>query len=336
MAKKLIRLTEADIEKLVQKVLSEQESYDVKSKRPPNQGTQKFEFGKVFPSGRYEIKNTSELDKKISQIKSFISQYPENQKFRITINAGESRVTNQSPFEEPLSLANARAEELMNILDKKLSDSKVDIEYKDPVLKLGSTPYDKKLNAGEKDDEKYTKEQFVNVMIDAVGESTAPKRKVVPMPLLAGSPNPSNGKGIKHWYVQFMDGTTYRFNYSDVLDIDKKGKSTEEIRSLLETLPETNREMLSLLIKKLGGGDFRRWQGDRQSLYKTCVGLGGQTRIGSKGSESPDVWCYKLPVPKISEMIPVTNEKIVDQMVQKMRNEKLEFPTTEKGNTIKK
>ena len=336
MAKKVIRLNEADIERLVLKVLNEQESYDVKSKKPSKQGTQQFEFGKVFPSGQYEIKNTSDLDEKISQIKSFMSQYPENQKFAITINAGESRVTNPPPFQEPLSLANARAEELMKILDKKLSNTQGMIDYKEPVLKLGSTPYDKKLNAGEKDDEKYTKEQFVNVMIDAVGKSPAPKRKIVPMPLLAGSPNPSNGKGVTHWYVQFMDGTTYRFNYSDVLDIDKKGKSTEEIRNLLETLPKKNREMLSLLKKRLGGDDLRRWQGDRQSLYKTCVGLGGQTRIGSKGSESKDVWCYKLPVPKISEMIPVTDEKIVDEMVQKMKREKLEFPTTEDGRIIQK
>jgi hypothetical protein len=46
-------------------------------------------------------------------------------------------------------------------------------------------------------------------------------------------------------------------------------------------------------------------------------------------------WCDKVPSPDHKDMIHVTDEKIADQLAAKIRNERLEFPTSDEGKEIR-
>lgn len=328
--KKVIRLTEADIENIVRKVLSEQESYQVQSKtQKPVKGSEKFEFGEVFPSAEYKIKDLSKLKEKIGQIKSFLSKYPTNQEFEIIVNAGESKVPNPKGFEEEGSLARARANELQSILNKELEGLNVRISFGEPTIKIGTTPWPHPEKGADKNLDEYTQEQFVNLLVNAVGEIPAPSRRIVPIPFMAGNIDPLNAVGTRHFYLGFEDGSSYRFNFGDFPQEDTTGLSGEEIKKLAEE----QRNLMGYLVRKVGSVPFSQWAKMRMELNRICSGSGGH--IGQKGSEKPDVWCYRLPTPTLSEMKRITDTEIADEVADKILRERLQFPTTEEGREIR-
>lgn len=122
------------------------------------------EFGNVFPSGQHTLSKefSDDVNQKVQELVAYIKG--KNLKnFSITINSGESRVTNQYPFITPGSLAEARANSLKSYLEKvlpKLLGFNPKITITEPVI--GTTPY--KIGY-DKDDPKYTREQFVNATI---------------------------------------------------------------------------------------------------------------------------------------------------------------------------
>lgn len=123
-----------------------------------------IDFGSVFPSGQYILSNnfSNEISQKVQDLVEFING--KNLKnVTIEIESGESRVTNQDPFGEPGSLATARANELKKYLDRtlpKLLNFTPKVVVKTPVI--GTTPYKVGNN---KNDPRYTKEQFVRAVI---------------------------------------------------------------------------------------------------------------------------------------------------------------------------
>ena len=303
--KKVIRLTESDLEKIIHRVVSEQRFVDIPGKTP-QQGTQTFDFGEVFPSAQFKIQDTSALKQKVDGIKSFFSKYPEYQKFTLKINAGESKVPNPKGFEEEGSLASARANELKNILQKELQGV-VDFKFESPEIAIGTTEWDTNKGKNHPD---YTKEQFVKLNVNASGKKSAPRKKIVPYPLFAGSVGPTGGSGGTHLYIGFTDGSAYRFDWSTPYVKTKE----EAVRQL---------ELIEYLKKKVGGREFNEWLGGRQSLYRTCAG-----RMNGE-------WCDKVPSPEWKDMIGVSDEKIADQLAEKIRAERLEFPTRDDGTEIR-
>ncbi len=122
------------------------------------------DFGSVFPSGEYVLGSnfSNEVNNKVQDIVRFIKG--KNLKnVTIEIESGESRVTNQTPFTTPGSLAEARANSLKSYLESvlpRLINFKPSIVVKEPVI--GNTPY----KIGDnKDDPRYTREQFVRANI---------------------------------------------------------------------------------------------------------------------------------------------------------------------------
>lgn len=189
MGKKTIRLTEADIEKLVQKVLSEQtelENANQKTLTLPN-------FNNLFKIGEYR-----DVDGKIKQavegqkpkIINFMKENPENPDFVAEIMAGESQITNPKGFEEKGSLALARAKTVSEIINEVMSELISDgyfvvVEPTIDKVKIGSTKYDRTefANACGSRKEKmdstecqnylkpYNIEQFVTIKVTGKGES---------------------------------------------------------------------------------------------------------------------------------------------------------------------
>jgi HD superfamily phosphohydrolase len=190
--KKVVRLTESDLEIIIKRIIEEQVQKQSKS----------FNVGNSFPSAQYKIQNTEFIDNAISQIRNMVSQYPDNTNFTITVNAGESRVPNPEGFEEEGSLAKARANEVLNYVKSKVTDlSNVDIV--EPSFTIGKTPWDPRKG---KDAEEYTKEQFVNLILNVAGERTLPP---VRKPWY-GIDN--SGLNV---FIGFMDGSIYKLSKND-------------------------------------------------------------------------------------------------------------------------
>ena len=103
MAKKVIRLTEADLERIVKKVLSEQFQTGVRKgeKIGTVNNTEKLNVElpkKSFESGKYKFNSLSPEAKKainqsIAKVALFINENP-NTEVTISIEVGESAVTN--------------------------------------------------------------------------------------------------------------------------------------------------------------------------------------------------------------------------------------------------
>lgn len=302
--KKVIKLTESDLENIIKKVISEQRFVDVPGKTP-QQGTQTFDFGEVFPSAQFKIQDSSTLKQKIDSIKSFLSKYPEDQQFTLKINAGESQVPNPKGFEEVGSLAKARANELKNILQNELQGV-VDFEFESPQISIGTTEWD---SGKGKDHPDYTKEQFVKLNVNASGKKTAPRKQIVPYPLFAGSVEPYNAGGVRHLYIGFTDGSAYRFNWNAPY-VKTKEEAARQV------------ELMDYLKKKVGTVPFNEWLKRRNELWRICGGHMG-------------TWCDKVPVPDEKDMIHVTDEKIADQLADKIKSERLQFPTSDDGKEIR-
>lgn len=199
--KRVIRLTESDLENIIRKVISEQNAQsreEARGKAQPG-AKQTFNLANTFASGQYRLNDTPELQNVVNSIEEFMSKNPEA-KVIATINAGESQVPNPQGFEEKGSLAKARALEV----EKYISSKFPNIKFTEDKITVGQTPWDDKKG---KDHEDYKKEQFFTLTIDATGEPIQPKVKIVPLPKHWGA-----GGGSYH--IGFLDGTTYVFDTS--------------------------------------------------------------------------------------------------------------------------
>lgn len=189
--KKVVKLTESDLERVIRKIIQEQVQKQSKT----------FNVGNSFPSAQYKIQNTQYIDDAIEQIRSLISKYPNNTNFSIGVDAGESRVPNPKGFEQG-ELAKARANEVLNYVKSKISDLD-NVNLTEPKLTIGETPWDPKKG---KDAEEYTKEQFVNLVLNIMGERTLdPIRK----PWYG-----IDSSGI-NLFIGFQDGSIYKIDKTD-------------------------------------------------------------------------------------------------------------------------
>jgi hypothetical protein len=124
-----------------------------------------FNFGDTFASGQSDLtpEFQSKVSAKVKEIAEFIKR--ENVKSaNIIIQPGESRVTNQPSFSTVGSLATARANSIMNFLNRALPtllSFTPNITVSEPII--GTTPY---VTGDDKNDSRYRAEQFVNVIVD--------------------------------------------------------------------------------------------------------------------------------------------------------------------------
>jgi hypothetical protein len=151
------------------------------------QGDQSYEpVNFNFESGQHQLppEEQQNIDRVISQVKDLVNQ---NYKIvDITIESSESQVPNNSPFEEPGSLAEARAKAVKDELAKRLPEY---VNQINTVLKIGPTEYDKDKGDNPGDD-KYKREQYVRAVI-----KTDPPAASGPSRYLVVQPRPgSNSK----------------------------------------------------------------------------------------------------------------------------------------------
>lgn len=189
--KKVIRLTEADIENIVRRVIKEQEQSSVEN---VNQSVLDLpNFNNLFPIGQYEDtdgKIKAAIDSQKPKIIEFIQQNPQNPEFTAQINSGESQITNPAGFKQKGSLALARAKTVSTLLKDTMSDLIADgyftiIEPTLEEVKIGTTPYSssefvkacgankEKMQSAECKEylKPYNEEQFVNIKVSGKGES---------------------------------------------------------------------------------------------------------------------------------------------------------------------
>lgn len=147
---------------------------------------------KTFASGKYKITNESFFEPYIKQINDFLKSFPKNRAISIQISAGESQVPNYDREKYPITgnntvdfsqekklppgdLANKRMDEIERLVKEKFSQfTNVKVTKTQPVI--GTTPWDSTQDAN---DPKYIKEQFIQIKIKALGESSedSPKPK---------------------------------------------------------------------------------------------------------------------------------------------------------------
>lgn len=164
-----------------------------------------IDFGDTFESGRFQL--TPRLESQVSQkVQELVSAIKGKNldKVNIVIQPGESKVTNQPPFTQVGSLAEARANSLKDYLDKvlpKLLSFSPSITVAKPII--GSTPYKPGNN---KDDPKYKAEQFVRAIVDT-SASTDIKRKTS-----VGEPIYLNNRVIALIEKPFVDSSSIKDN----------------------------------------------------------------------------------------------------------------------------
>jgi hypothetical protein len=185
--KKVVRLTESDLEDIIRRIVSEQASKTSELNLP--------DYGKYFQIGRYEdvdgtIKNAIEKDK--AKVIEFMKGLDQSS-FIAQINAGESKITNPKGFETKGSLALARAQTVAKILQEVYADLIGDrvLSVKVPSLEevgKGTTLYSssdfvrfcgakkEKIDTPECQNylEPYNKEQFVSLTVKGSGIKTIP------------------------------------------------------------------------------------------------------------------------------------------------------------------
>ena len=150
-----------------------------------------IDFKKLYSAGKWKISsaNSTELTKKIQEAQTWIAEKQKSigkamktqdgKVLMVKITASESQVTNTdqeagATFNQVLEqyqLSRNRATSIQNYLSKVFDDwvSKKLISYKPifqiPEILLGNETYESSLNYKERNDEKYTKDQFVKVEI---------------------------------------------------------------------------------------------------------------------------------------------------------------------------
>lgn len=208
--KKVVKITEAQLSKIVEKVLKEQaqaqpSAYKESQFTPKN-------YGSLFDLGKYEdtngkIRQAIESDKE-ALIKFMNSQDFAN--FTAKIIAGESQVTNPAEFKQKGSLALARAKTVASILNDVYSDliNSGRLKIVMPALgevQIGKTPY----KPGDQNDpaklEKYKQEQFVSMRLTGFGKT-----------LKCNEPFPVKGKK--------GEAPNFEFVYNEELNLNPKIK----------------------------------------------------------------------------------------------------------------
>lgn len=227
MGKKIIRLTESDLEKIVYRVLSEQTESSVPEVQVDIQDT--------FDSGKWKLpKDTKKIDDAIQKIRTF----KENNKgsvIQVQINSGESQVTNYdaevTPKQkvDPGYLSRKRAETLKTYLEKNASDIIKDVEIviNEPVI--GTTKYQRGDNP---QDERYKQEQFANFTIKAVGKKT-------PVPIIPQ--DCATGLEIKVWVPSHQCNIAEFFLFAnDTLLLNNEGGKTANLNNASSNITYRN------------------------------------------------------------------------------------------------
>jgi hypothetical protein len=177
--------------------------YILKEVTDPNKIS--FNINKSFPSGKYIISDTSEIDNAISQIQSLLKSGKGNFN-TIVINSSESKVPNQGVGLDSGVLSQKRGEEVMKYIKSKIGDS-TNIQLNN----LGPQGPEWDKNKGSKHPD-YTKYQYVtltlsaekcNFNIDYEGIQGLPKNNfiaILPPPYT----NVLSGKGKLSFYTGTM------------------------------------------------------------------------------------------------------------------------------------
>jgi len=177
-------------------------------------------LGDTFDYGKYESeKAKTAINSMKPKIDEFINT-SESSNFIVTINAGESQVTNPKGFEEQGSLARARAEQIKKYFEEIFADQikngKMVVKVGD--VKVGTTPYTKGDQTKPDLMKKYKQEQFIYYDITGTGET----RK--PFDFCKGGKKDQRGKFIPSkkmftemtdWNLGYGEGQFYL--YSDAL-----------------------------------------------------------------------------------------------------------------------
>jgi len=174
--KKVVSITEADLKRIVKKVLKEQaqsqpSSYASQTFKPKN-------YGSLFDLGKYQD-DSGKIKQAIEQDKQAVVDFINSQdfaNFTAKIIAGESQVTNPANFKQKGSLALARAKTVYDILNDVYSDLinagqlKIVMPSLGEVV-IGKTPY----KTGDQNDpsklEQYKKEQYVSMNLQGSGKT---------------------------------------------------------------------------------------------------------------------------------------------------------------------
>jgi hypothetical protein len=143
---RILNLHESATKKLY--LVNEQSSQNVKNLS--------FNITKSFPSGKYELKDTSEIDDTIKKIQDLLSS-GQGSFDTITIESSESRVPTKNIGMEPGELSKKRAESVEKYLKSKLGDS---VKIISNPLGLQGPKWEESKGADHPD---YTKYQYVTL-----------------------------------------------------------------------------------------------------------------------------------------------------------------------------
>lgn len=120
-------------------------------------------FTNNFASGEYSI-NKENISQKLESLKSFLNKNS-NTKYKIKVVASESQVPNQDNLKVG-ELAKLRAASLEKLINVYLKTNEISSEV-DKETRIGDESWDGK----NKDDQKYTKDQFVTIEVFAETEA---------------------------------------------------------------------------------------------------------------------------------------------------------------------
>jgi len=205
MSKRIIKLTESDLENIVRKVLEEQSqqssAYSSQSFKPKN-------YGSLFDLGKYQDES-GKIRQAIEQDKEAVVNFINSQdfaNFTAKIIAGESQVTNPANFKQKGSLALARAKTVYEILTDVYSEliNEGQLKIVMPSIRevvIGKTPY----KPGDQNDpaklEQYKKEQYVSMNLQGSGKT-----------LECNKPLPVKGRQAQAPNFEFIYGEELRLN----------------------------------------------------------------------------------------------------------------------------
>ena len=180
---KTVIISESQVKNVIDRILSEQTVVRNEVRKPaslpPINIPYKFSSGFWLPTKDL----VSQVTNSLNPVIEFIRQH-QSQKIEVSIQAGESQVTNVD--NEPTSknkgktvpqkyLANNRANSVKSILnnyfDNLIKNNTITVKptFIENQIVIGSTPYER--GVSKPNDSKYSEEQFINVIVNATGES---------------------------------------------------------------------------------------------------------------------------------------------------------------------
>lgn len=180
---KKIILLEGQVKRVIDNIIKEQTIQRTETRTaaslPPINIPYKFPSGYWMPTQQL----VSQVTAALTPVIEFIKKY-QSQKIEVSIQAGESQVTNAD--NEPTSknkgkgvpkkyLATGRANSVKSIInnyfDNLINTNVITVKptFGENQIVLGSTPYTP--NKSNPNDPKYAEEQFINVIVNATGES---------------------------------------------------------------------------------------------------------------------------------------------------------------------